>query len=278
MNRPLIVDLFVEDHAQETFVGELVRRIVREENVEPSLQTRSARGGHSQALREFRNYQKVVEKGALPSRTPDIVVVVIDGNCTTPAKKREEIRKATQETFLHRTVAGCPDPHVERWFLADPDSFHKVVGFRPTVGAEKCEREHYKRLLADAVLRGGQPATLGGIEFASDLVATMDFFRAGKVDSSRGRVGSPAGAACRIIRRWNSGQERRLINPQIHNIWQYLRGGSRIPEPGGTKSVSSYGERGIRPRPEPGCPASSVARASRNLSAFLARRAFLGPS
>jgi hypothetical protein len=38
--------------------------------------------------------------------------------------------------------------------------------------------------LAEAVRKGGNPATLGGIEFASDLVESIDLFRAGKNEPS----------------------------------------------------------------------------------------------
>ena len=135
-------------------------------------------------MEEFGTYQALVEKGALASLAPDLVVVVIDGNCVSSRKKREEIRRATRPVLLDRLVAGCPNPHVERWLLADPDSFHRVVGYRPAIGHEKCEREHYKRLLGDAIRKGNQPATLGGIEFAAELVEAMNLYRAGKSDSS----------------------------------------------------------------------------------------------
>lgn len=73
---------------------------------------------------------------------------------------REEIRKATRAHLLNPLVTGCPNPHVERWFPADPDSFHQVVVYRPAVGREKCEREHYKRLLVEAVRKANQPAAI----------------------------------------------------------------------------------------------------------------------
>ena len=184
MSDPLVADLFAEDLAHEVFVGALARRISREEQVVLSVQARSARGGHPRALEEFGAYQRLIETGALTSRTPDLVVVIIDGNCSTSRKKRAEIQQATRPRLLNRLVAGCPNPHVERWFLADPDSFHKVVGYRPAVGREKCEREHYKRLLADAIRKGNQPATLGGLEFAAELVDAMNLYRAGRSDSS----------------------------------------------------------------------------------------------
>ena len=184
MSDPLVVDLFVEDRAHEVFVGALANRVAREEQVTLSVQSRSARGGHPRALKEFGTYQALVEKGALANRAPDLVVVVIDGNCATSRKKREEIRRATRLHLRNRLVVGCPNPHVERWFLADPDSFHEVVGHRPVVGRDKCERGHYKRLLTDAIRKGNQPATLDGIEFAAELVEAMNLYRAGRHDSS----------------------------------------------------------------------------------------------
>ena len=184
MSDPLVVDLFVEDRAHEAFVGALVKRVAREEQVALRAQTRSARGGHPRALEEFGTYQSLVEKGALADHAPDMIIVVIGGNCSTARKKREAIERAARPSLPGRLVAGCPNPHVERWFLAGPDSFHAVVGHRPVVGREKCERGHYKRLLAEAIRRGNQPATLGGIEFAAELVEAMNLYRAGKGDSS----------------------------------------------------------------------------------------------
>ncbi len=184
MSRPVLVDLFAEDRAHEALLGPLVRRIAREEGVAVDLRIRSARGGHARALQEFRDYQKLVEKGAIRGPGPDLLVVAIDGNCATFTKKRTEIEGATRTRFQNRLIAACPDPHVERWFVADPDSFHTVVGHRPTVGRQKCARDHYKQMLAKAVRDAGHPPTLGGVEFAVELVDAMDLYRAGKGDGS----------------------------------------------------------------------------------------------
>jgi hypothetical protein len=182
MNEPLVVDLFVEDRAHEEFLKPLLLRIAGEEKVAVEVRVRSARGGHARAIEEFRLFQRLIEKGA--EATPDFDVVGIDGNCVTFAKKRDEIRDATGAAFQNRVTAACPDPHVERWYLADPDSFQAVVGHRPTVGKKKCVRDHYKGVLADAVRQAGYPPTLGGIEFAAELVADMDLYRAGRNDHS----------------------------------------------------------------------------------------------
>ncbi|WP_419937899.1 hypothetical protein [Candidatus Palauibacter sp.] len=108
----------------------------------------------------------------------------IDSNCQAFAQTRSEIESATRSEFRDLLVAACPNPHIERWFMADPDSFHTVVGHRPALGPEKCERGYYKNELKQAVRGGGHPQTLGGIEFALPLTIEMDLYRAGKTDSS----------------------------------------------------------------------------------------------
>jgi hypothetical protein len=111
-------------------------------------------------------------------------VAAIDGNCSFFAKKREEIAAETLEIFKGVVAAACPDPHVERWSMADPDSFETLVGRRPALGKEKCTRDRYKKLLAEALRQAGHLAPLGGIEFAAELVAAMDLYRAGRNESS----------------------------------------------------------------------------------------------
>ncbi len=184
MNSPVPMDLFVEDHAHEALLDPLVRRIAGKEGVDVCIRVRSARGGHGKAIKEFRTYQELLEKGAILDPPPALIVVGIDGNCTTVAKKRREIQDVTEPAFRDRVIAACPDPHIERWFLADAESFYKVVGHRPVVGRKKCVRDHYKQLLRRAIRDGGNPTPLGGIEFAKELVDQMDIYRAGKADRS----------------------------------------------------------------------------------------------
>jgi hypothetical protein len=182
----LTVDLFVEDRAHEELLKHLVARVATEVGVPTRLRIRSARGGHGRAIQEYRNYQSVVTRNASSDPLPDLIVVGIDGNCMTAPGKRKEIGEATEPSFRGRLVAACPDPHVERWYLADLHSFHVVVGHRPTLGRKKCERDHYKRLLSEAVRRAGHPPTLGGIEFAEEIALSLDLYRASKNDSSFG--------------------------------------------------------------------------------------------
>jgi hypothetical protein len=129
-------------------------------------------------------YQKIVAKSAVGFSPPALLLVGIDGNCSTFTKARGAIQAAVGAPFSDRLVVACPDPHVERWYLADPESFKAVVGWRPSVAKRKCVRNYYKDALAKAVRQAGHPSTLGGIEFARELVAGMDLFRAGKNDRS----------------------------------------------------------------------------------------------
>lgn len=177
-------DLFVEDRAHEEFLKNMLSRIAQEEEVSLSLQIRSARGGHPRALDEFRSYQKALLRGLADMVVPDLVVVAIDANCHSFATARGEIEAAIEPALKDVAVVACPDPHVERWYLADPDSFMAVVGFRPQPGKKKCERNVYKDMLSKAISRAGHPPTLGGIEFAREIVAAMDLYRAGKSESS----------------------------------------------------------------------------------------------
>ena len=180
----LTVDLFAEDRAHEEFLRPIIHRVADEEQTDVVIRVRSARGGHGRAIDEFKLYQSVLMTHGLSGASPDIVVVAVDGNCMTFAKKREQIQAATDASLSASVVAASPDPHVERWYVADPVSFAVVVGSQPVLGTAKCERDHYKGVLANAVRRGGHPPTLGGVEFAGELVAAMDLFRAGKNDRS----------------------------------------------------------------------------------------------
>jgi hypothetical protein len=115
---------------------------------------------------------------------PDLIVVCIDADCKRVAQARKEVLPHIHNSLADRTVIACPDPHVERWYLADPDSFHQVVGNRPTLGRKKCERGRYKTMLAQAVRDAGHPPTLGGVEFAREIAEAMDFYRAGRNERS----------------------------------------------------------------------------------------------
>lgn len=184
MSEALLVEFFVEDDAHQQLLVPLARRVAREEEVGLRCRVRNARGGHAGAMSSFKRYQVLREKGVIGNEEAALLVVAIDGNCSSFAETRKDIRRATRDSFAHMLVTACPDPHIERWYLADPQSFRDVVGTQPIVGSRKCIRNHYKQILATAVAGGGHPPTLGGVEFGRELADSMNLFRAGKNDSS----------------------------------------------------------------------------------------------
>lgn len=193
----LNLDLFVEDYAHEAFLTPLLKRIAAEEGVDIALRVRTAKGGHGKALAEYRLYQRIVKRrgGSLP----DLVIVAIDSNCASFAETRKAIDAATLPLFAGKTIAACPEPHIERWFFVDLDAFYRVVGHRPSISARKCMRDYYKQQLRAAVRSGGHPVILGGIEFAPDIVAHIDWYRAEKNDRSFKSFRDDVLAA---VRRW----------------------------------------------------------------------------
>lgn len=176
------VDLFVEDRAHEEFLRALLGRLSEEGERKIAIRVRSARGGHGRVLSEFDPYQEAVLRGL--SSIPDLLVVAVDTNCTRHREALAELETHLRPEFRGRTAFACPDPHIERWYMADPESFTTIVGVEPPLERRKCERDRYKKQLVEAIRGGGHIPTLGGIEFARDLVAEMDLYRAGKREAS----------------------------------------------------------------------------------------------
>lgn len=176
------VALFAEDAAHRAFLEPMLRRVAAEESLSVRIAVISALGGHPRAMREFGSWHTNWTERRTSATEADIVVVAIDGNCSTFRETRERIRNAASAEVRDRVAAACPDPHIERWFMADPASFARVVGASPVLGPEKCEREHYKTILSRAVSGAGSSLRLDldGAELAPDLAGDMSLYRAGK--------------------------------------------------------------------------------------------------
>lgn len=178
--RKLVVDLFVEDVAHERFVSALARRVANEEGKAVHVRTGSAKGGHGRVLDELDLYQRARRSEA----RPDILVVAVDANCTRWSGARRGLVERVDASSFPNHVVACPDPHIERWYLSDPPSLHRALGMRTTRRRRKCERNIYKRQLADGLKAAGHPVVLGGAEFAQEIVEGMDLFRASRSEPS----------------------------------------------------------------------------------------------
>ncbi len=182
MSRSLVVEVFAEDAAHEAFLGPFIRRMATEEGASADVRVRSSVGGHGRAMSEFDLFQKAVMRHHLA--TPDLVVICIDANCKKYAQAHRDIEAHAIPSLREYMVIACPDPHIERWYMADPEGFALVVGATPPTRQRKCGRDVYKALLRNTIHQAGHLAPLGGIEFAPELIERMDLFRAGKNDKS----------------------------------------------------------------------------------------------
>lgn len=179
-DRPRI-DIYCEDRGHEQFARALLERLGREAGLSPILRTVSGRGGHGKAISEFRAWQRVVASNrGIGHDIPDIFVLLIDANCSGWAHVHRQLEESVEPGIFPRCTIGCPDPHVERWCLADPQGIQEVLGVAPPADPGKCERAFYKQLLRETIRKAGQPILSSEMEYAPDLVDAMNFFQAGK--------------------------------------------------------------------------------------------------
>jgi len=111
---------------------------------------------------------------------PDLLILMIDANCKGWTNARRDLEGSINSQLFPRFAIGCPDPHVERWCLADPQAIQEVLGTQGPSDPGKCERHFYKSLLRKTILQAGQPILTTEMEYAPDLISAMDLFRAGR--------------------------------------------------------------------------------------------------
>lgn len=173
------IALFVEDDAHEKVIGSLVQRIAIECAVEVELDWRNAVGGHGKVIVGLRDYIRDLKRQGTPS--PDLIIVATDANCKGFNDRRKEIDRLNIPT---PTIFAVPDPHVERWLLLDGAAFKAVLGRGCQAPDKKCSRERYKERLIEAIRDAGRTPSLGGIEYAEEIVQNMDIVRAARLDDA----------------------------------------------------------------------------------------------
>jgi hypothetical protein len=168
------VSLFGEDAGHEAVLKALLARMSTDYGVELRVSSLSATGGFTRVHYKFESYLNDIAKGKLA--TPDMIVVATDGNCKGYAARLQEIQRAAQP---HPALGGIavyaiPDPHIERWLLADPVAFRAVLGRGCNLPQHKCEKDFYKHLLVREVQAADVRPILGGLEYAEDIIGAMD--------------------------------------------------------------------------------------------------------
>jgi hypothetical protein len=171
------VAIFCEDIAHERFLDSMVSRCARESARKAHIRTVSARGGHGRAINELKAFQSTREPA-------NLLIVAIDSNCKGWTQARADIEAEIDQQRFPSSAVACPDLHVERWYLADPQGLKESLNVRVTLEKRKCERERYKNQLVEALEEAGHSVLLSGAEFASEIVDAMDLYRAGKNEPS----------------------------------------------------------------------------------------------
>ncbi len=119
---------------------------------------------------------------------PDLVIVATDADCKGFAERKKELDDVTGEGFKHLVIYAIPDPHIERWLLLDSAAFKSALGRGCNAPDLKCSRDRYKQVLLEEMQDAGVSPPLGGIEYASDIVAAMDLDTVERADVSFGKL------------------------------------------------------------------------------------------
>lgn len=179
----LTAEVFCEDAGFESFLEALVKRLAQESGTPLKVSVLSAQGGHSKVAAEVELFAKKIRVGRRP--LPDIVVVGIDANCYGWQNRKAEMEKLMAGVPSDSVAIACAEPHIERWYIADPDSFYQVVGTRPSLPSQiKCGKDRYKDILRTSLTKAGHILTQGGYEFALEIVGSMDLYSACRNDRS----------------------------------------------------------------------------------------------
>jgi hypothetical protein len=196
------ISLFAEDYGHEAFLRPLLERLAAQYGIAVTVTPFSVRGGYGKVADELEEY--VADLLRYRENLPDLVLVATDANCQGFSKRRKQFQKAA-EPIHDQVVFAVPDPHVERWLLLDSAAFKQVLGKGCAAPDQKCGRDRYKGLLAQAVVQSGATPLLGGMEYAEDIVHAMDLKRMQQQDESLGAVLEELHSR---FRAWQAGAER----------------------------------------------------------------------
>ena len=162
------------------FVKAIVSRLAKSEDLpRPRIDIGSARGGHGKAVAELKLFQRTTSGHA-----HDALIIVIDADKSSWNTIRGELDQVVDRSGVAYVIIWCPDPHIERWYLADPPSLMAAFGVDVKVGDQISDRKTSKSLLKQSLQAAGHDVRLGGIEFAEEIVECMDLFNAGKNEPS----------------------------------------------------------------------------------------------
>jgi hypothetical protein len=177
--------LFGEDSGHALVLQALTECVARERGLAVQVEVVWAHGGLGRMLGELRRFLQQIQLAREP--LPDLLVIGRDANCKGHLQCQQAIRRVVAD-YPGPVVIAVPDPHLERWLLLDPAAFKTVVGKGCAAPDNKCERDRYKQRLIQAFLDAGIEPTLGGLDFAQEVVEAMDLPRLERKDASLGHL------------------------------------------------------------------------------------------
>lgn len=175
----LVVDLFVEDEAQEFYIDALTRVLVRENGHSSTLRPICNRGGIPAVEAAVRRHLRDLEKGGLVAR-PDLMIIARDCDGSSAAETRRLLLQLIGSAQPCHIALACPAPSIETWYLQDDQAFLAAVGHPVVRGSS--QGSDLKEVLRLSLSAAGYVPALSPYEIADDLVAATNAFRAGKND------------------------------------------------------------------------------------------------
>lgn len=173
---PVRIAALGEDFAHRKVIDALISRVAADLGIPVRSDWRNARRGHGQVVKELKEYLRDLRR---QGNWPDLVVVATDANCKGLNARS---RQLPVDDCPVPVVLAISDPHIERWLLLDGAACREALGHGCAAPDHKCERDRYKQVLIRAVLDAGIQPSLGGIEFAADIIRAMDLERAARSD------------------------------------------------------------------------------------------------
>ena len=195
------VGLFAEDEGHRGLITGVIRRVATDLRVDVDLIERTAMGGKAQVLRSLRDYVRDLVHGREPFI--EILVVALDSDCDAAGKRRDALRAA--DGFAGKIVLAIPEPHVERWFLLDPQAPARALGEGGAAALPdmKCEPNRYKQALRAAFAGMGVDPPAGGVLYGEEIADTMNLELACRHADFSAFLGDLRGAL-RLVRREQS--------------------------------------------------------------------------
>lgn len=178
--------LFLEDPAHESFLTVLVVRIAEDSGIDPARikpVVRNATGGKGQVISSYSKFLRDVAAGRLSASR---IVVAIDSDCQPLREVLTRIARVGEHMGFRGAIIGAvPVPHIEKWYMVDPDAFRAGTGGAdiPTIPF-RCESDYYKSALIEALARFGITAPLAAAPYGADIAAALDLEKARRTDAS----------------------------------------------------------------------------------------------